>query len=134
MRYDELVKAVKKEGRYPTERMTERVVHDVLAALGRQLVGDERVELARLLPDEAAVAFVSQIPSPQPLTAGEFTRALAEASGVDGATEATARWDAGSVLTVLTRHIDPGLLRRILHQLPEGYALLFGQARLAPAA
>ncbi|RPK43120.1 hypothetical protein EES37_17650 [Streptomyces sp. ADI91-18] len=47
-----------------------------------------------------------------------------------GATPATARWDTGAVLTVVARLAGPDLLARILRRLPDGYALLFGQAEL----
>ena len=38
--------------------------------------------------------------------------------------------DILAVLAVVTHLAGPGLLTRILHQLPDGYALLFGQAEL----
>ncbi|MFE1409790.1 hypothetical protein ACFW6F_03080 [Streptomyces sp. NPDC058746] len=45
-----------------------------------------------------------------------------------GAIPATARWDTGAALVVVTCLTDPDLLARILRQLPGGYPLLFGQA------
>ncbi|KJY17238.1 hypothetical protein VR43_30815, partial [Streptomyces sp. NRRL S-104] len=47
-----------------------------------------------------------------------------------GTSPAVARWDTGAVLAVVARLAGPGLLARILHRLPDGYALLFGQAQL----
>ncbi|MFE2275645.1 DUF2267 domain-containing protein, partial [Streptomyces lavendulae] len=47
-----------------------------------------------------------------------------------GATPAVARWDTGAVLAIVTRLAGPDLLARILRRLPDGYALLFGQAEL----
>ncbi|MER6611349.1 DUF2267 domain-containing protein, partial [Streptomyces sp. NPDC000927] len=44
------------------------------------------------------------------------------------------RWDTGSVFAAVAAHAGPDLITRILHQLPTGYALLFGQAELTPAA
>lgn len=49
----------------------------MLGALGRQLAGDERVELAVCLPTKAALAFTSQIPDPQPFTGWGFVKDLA---------------------------------------------------------
>ncbi|MBB5939719.1 DUF2267 domain-containing protein [Streptomyces zagrosensis] len=130
MRFDELIKAVQEDGCYATAAEADEVTRTVLAALGRQLVGDERVVLARLLPAEAAHEFAAQIPATRRLTGGEFVDELAARTGLD---PVTARWNAGSVLGVLARTAGPDLVRNILAQLPEGYALLFGQAQLAPA-
>ncbi|MFD9729059.1 DUF2267 domain-containing protein, partial [Streptomyces sp. NPDC059072] len=47
-----------------------------------------------------------------------------------GTSPAIARWDTGAVFAIVTRLTGPALLARILHQLPDGYALLFGQAQL----
>ncbi len=41
-----------------------------------------------------------------------------------------ARSDTGAVLAVVTRPAGPALLARTLHQLPDGYALLFGHTEL----
>ncbi|MFV0131413.1 DUF2267 domain-containing protein [Streptomyces sp. HMX112] len=132
MTFDELIEAVRRDGLYPTAEQAEEVTRTVLAALGRQLTGQERADLARLLPRAAARELTAGIPAATPLTGGEFVDDLA--ARTRGATPATARWDAGSVLGVLARLAGPGLLRRILARLPDGYALLFGQAQLAPAA
>ncbi|MGK5629818.1 DUF2267 domain-containing protein [Streptomyces sp. URMC 123] len=129
MTFDELVQAVKRDGLYPTAERAEEVTRAVLAALGAQLIGDERVDLAGVLPEEAARVFTSRIPATQPLTGGAFVDDLA--AEISGSTTATARWDAGSVLGVVARLAGPALLRRVLLQLPPGYALLFGQAQLA---
>jgi hypothetical protein len=81
-------------------------------ALGRQLTGDERVDLAACLPAEAALAFTSQIPDPQPLTG--FVKDLATRTGT---TPAVARWDTGAVLAVICHLVGTALLDRILNQL-----------------
>jgi uncharacterized protein (DUF2267 family) len=87
----------------------------VLRALGRQLTGDERVDLAACLPAEAALAFTSQIPDPQPLTGWGFVKDLATRTGT---TPAVARWDTGAVLAVICHLVGTALLDRILNQLP----------------
>ncbi|MBL3666788.1 DUF2267 domain-containing protein [Streptomyces sp. M2CJ-2] len=127
----ELVDAVREAGRYPTGAEAESVTRVVLSALGGHVVGDERVDLARALPEEAARVVASRIPATRPLTAAEFVDSLA--TRIEGATPATARWDAGSVLSVLSRLVGDALVTRILDQLPPGYALLFGRAELSPA-
>ncbi|MET7937368.1 DUF2267 domain-containing protein [Streptomyces sp. NPDC005322] len=129
MTFDELIEAVRYDGIYPTRERAEEVTRTVLAALGRQLTGDERVALAAVLPTRAARMFAGEVPRPEPLTGWGFVKDIA--AHTPGATRATARWDAGSVLGVLARLAGPELLARILGRLPDGYALLFGQAQLA---
>jgi len=103
----------------------------VLAALGRQLTGDERVELAARLPHEAAVTFASGIPAAERLTGWGFVKDLASRTG---GTAATTRWDTGTVLRVVAQLAGEELLGRVLDRLPSGYALLFGRAELTQAA
>ena len=131
MTYEQLLEKVRYEGAYPTRERAEEAVRLVLAGLGRQLTGDERVELAARLPLEAARILSQQIPDPQPLTGWSFVKDLAARTG---APLATTRWDTGSVLTTVAALAGPELLSRILHQLPSGYALLFGRAELTQAA
>ncbi|MGA5020347.1 DUF2267 domain-containing protein [Streptomyces vinaceus] len=128
----ELVDAVRQAGQYPTRSEAESVTRIVLSALGGHVVGDERVDLARALPEEAARVVASQIPATRPLTAAEFVDSVA--ARIEGATPATARWDVSSVLSVLPPLVGDELVTRILNQLPPGYALLFGRAELTPAA
>ncbi|MFB6582949.1 DUF2267 domain-containing protein [Streptomyces sp. NPDC056402] len=127
MTFDQMLERVRYEGAYPTRERAEKAVRTVLAALGRQLVGDERVDLAQCLPVEAALTLTAQIPATDQLTGWGFVKDLAERAG---ATPAVARWDTGAVLAVVARLAGPDLLARILRRLPGGYALLFGQAEL----
>jgi len=127
--YTGLLERVRYEGAYPTRERAEQVVRAVLGALGRQLVGDERVELAARLPYEAALVLTAQIPATTPLTGWEFVKDLAERTG---GSLATTRWDAGAVLAAVARLAGPDLTARVIRQLPSGYALLFGKAELRP--
>ncbi|MEU6389680.1 DUF2267 domain-containing protein [Streptomyces sp. NPDC046939] len=128
---DALLEQIRYQGAYATVEQAERVTAMVLDALGQQIVGDERVDLARQLPPRAARHFTQAVPAPRPLTAHAFVKALAESTD---APYATTRWHVGSVLGTLARTIDKELLQRILAHLPSGYALLFGQADLMVAA
>ncbi|MER5223956.1 DUF2267 domain-containing protein [Streptomyces flaveus] len=128
--WDRLIEAVRESGQYATAAEAERVTRIVLSALGGHVIGDERVDLARRLPEEAAGVIASQIPATRQLTAAEFVDNVA--ARIEGATPATARWDVSSVLSVLASTVGDGLVVRILRQLPPGYALLFGRAELAP--
>lgn len=131
MTYKQLLEKVRYEGAYPTREKAEEVVRLVLAGLGRQLTGDERVELAARLPFEAARILTAQIPDTRPLTGWAFVKDLAAGTG---ASLGTTRWDTGSVLGVVAALAGPDLLTGILRQLPTGYALLFGRAELTRAA
>lgn len=115
------------EGAYPTLERADEAVHRVLAALGRQLVGDERVDLAARLPVEAALVLTAQVPAVTPLTGWEFVKDLARRTG---STPATTRWKVGAVLAAVSQLAGPELLDRIINQLPSGYALLFGRAEI----
>ncbi|BDM71334.1 hypothetical protein HEK616_48210 [Streptomyces nigrescens] len=131
MTFEQMLERVRYEGAYPTRARAEEAVHAVLAALGRQLTGDERVELAAGLPHEAALTFTSQIPATEPLTGWGFVKDIASRTG---GTMATTRWDTGTVLHIVAQLAGEELLTRILAQLPSGYALLFGRAELTQAA
>ncbi|MGW3328539.1 DUF2267 domain-containing protein [Streptomyces virginiae] len=127
MTFDQMLERVRYEGAHPTRERAEEAVRTVLAALGQQLAGDERVDLAQALPVEAALALTAQIPDTEQLTGWGFIKDMAARAGT---TPAVARWDTGAVLAVVARLAGPDLLARILRQLPGGYALLFGQAEL----
>ncbi|MER7760711.1 DUF2267 domain-containing protein [Streptomyces sp. NPDC097619] len=127
MTFEQMLERVRYEGAYPTRERADEAVRNVLAALGRQIVGDERVELAHRLPVEAALALTAQIPDNEPLTGWGFVKDLATRTGTS---PAVARWDTGAVLNIVARLTGPELLDRILHRLPDGYALLFGRAEL----
>ncbi len=129
--YEQMLEKVRYEGAYPTREQAEQAIHTVLAGLGRQLTGDERVELAARLPVEAALVLTAQIPVAEPLTGWAFVKDLAARTG---ASMATTRWDTGAVLTTVAALAGPDLLARILDQLPSGHALLFGRAELTQAA
>ncbi|KFG77301.1 hypothetical protein FM21_15020 [Streptomyces mutabilis] len=131
MSYGQMLEQVRYNGAYPTRERAEQVVSAVLAALGRRITGEERVELAARLPREAAQVFAAEIPGTDELTGWAFVRDLASRTG---GTLATTRWDVGSVLGVVARIAGPALLDRVLAQLPSGYAILFGRAELTQAA
>lgn len=126
-----MLEKVRYDGAYPTREKAEQAVRLVLAGLGRQLTGDERVDLAARLPLEAARILTAQIPDTQPLGGWAFVKDLATRTG---ASLATTRWDTGSVFSAVAAYAGSDLVTRILRQLPSGYALLFGRAELTQAA
>jgi uncharacterized protein (DUF2267 family) len=126
-----LLQQVRHLGRYTSDAEAERVLHTVLAALGSQLTGQERHDLAAALPSRARNAFTSQIPLPHPVPAPALVEALAHTLDTS---LTSARWDASTVLAALTPLAGDDLTDRILTRLPRGYALLFGRADLVPVA
>lgn len=131
MTYGQMLERVRYDGAYPTRDRAERTVRMVLAALGRQLTGEERVQLAARLPTEAARIMTDAAPDAERLTGWGFVKDLATRTG---GTHATTRWDVGTVLALVGQLTGNDLLNRILTQLPPGYALLFGRAELVQAA
>lgn len=129
--YDQMLERVRYDGAYPTRERAGQAVHAVLAALGCQLSGDLRAELAAHLPVEAAGALTAQVPAAQPHTGWGFVQDIAARTGT---TPAVARWETGAVLSTVAALAGPDLLTRVLAQLPSGYALLFGRAELTQAA
>ncbi|MEU9172184.1 DUF2267 domain-containing protein [Streptomyces sp. NPDC048420] len=130
--WSDLVEAVRDCGQYASRTEAEHVTRVVLSALGGHVTGEERVDLARALPEEAARVVASRIPLNRPLAAAEFVDAVADR--IAGATPATARWHVSSVLSVLPELVGDQLVDRVLAQLPSGYALLFGRAELVLTA
>ncbi|MFI6984011.1 DUF2267 domain-containing protein [Embleya sp. NPDC050154] len=129
--YTELLDKVRLEGAYRTRAQAEDAVRVVLSGLGRQLGGQERLDLAARLPLEAALLLTSHTAEPRPAGGLGFVKDIAARTDT---TPGVARWDTGSVLTVVAALAGPDLLTRILTRLPSGWALLFGRAELAPAA
>jgi uncharacterized protein (DUF2267 family) len=131
MTYPHMLERVRYDGVHPTRERAEAAVRTVLEALGRQLVGDERVALAACLPVEAALIFTGQVPDVRPLDGGAFVRDLVIRTG---GTPATTRWDICTVFAVVAHLAGHDLTTRVITHLPIGYAPLFGRAELATAA
>lgn len=124
MRREIFLDRVQDRGEYATHTEADRVARTVLALLGAHLVGEVRAELAARLPETFALILLNPMQAAEPLSAERFVRATA--AWIEGATETTATWDVGAVLSVAADTADEELTRRILLQLPPGYDLLFG--------
>ncbi|AQS71378.1 DUF2267 domain-containing protein [Streptomyces pactum] len=125
MRWDVFLAHVQERGEYPTRTEAERAARTVLALLGAHLVGEVRAELAARLPETFSLILLNPLQAAEPLSAERFVRATA--AWIEGATERTAAWDVGAVLSVTADAAGEELTRRILLQLPPGYDLLFGR-------
>lgn len=125
MSWSAFLDAVRERGDYPTPHEAERAARTVLALLGAHLVGKERSELAAKLPDTFALILLNPLQAAEPLSPERFVRATA--AWIDGATEQTALWDVGAVLSVTADAAGEELTWRLLVQLPPGYDLLFGR-------
>jgi hypothetical protein len=85
-------------------------------------VGDDRTDLASLLPPRTTPWLTEAVPAHEPLTPAGFLDAVAVGTG----TPAEARRAVRAVLPTVAATAEQPLLRRILTQLPPGYAPLFG--------
>lgn len=117
--------AVRERGEYATPQEADRVARVVLALLGAHLVGSERAELADRLTETYAEILLNPLQTAEPLTPERFIRATA--AWIEGASENTAAWDVGAVLSTVADAAGDDLMGRILLQLPAGYDLLFGR-------
>ncbi|MEU1486588.1 DUF2267 domain-containing protein [Streptomyces sp. NPDC005752] len=124
MRWQAFLEAVQERGAYPSALEAERASRVVLALLGAHLVGEERNELAARLPETFALVLLNPLQAAEPLSSERFVRAVS--AWIEGASERTAAWDTGAVLSVVADASGEELLQRLLLQLPPGYDLLFG--------
>ncbi|MFF5483559.1 DUF2267 domain-containing protein [Streptomyces sp. NPDC012935] len=119
-----LLECVRERGGFAARQEAARAAHGVLPVLGAHLVGDDRTDLARLLPHQCGPLLADAEPASEPLTPEGFVEAVAERTGDDAG---TARRAVTAVLQTIAETADDALLRRILTQLPPGHAGLFGR-------
>ncbi|WP_371651083.1 DUF2267 domain-containing protein [Streptomyces mirabilis] len=124
MRWEAFLDQVKERGKYESAKEAERAARTVLALLGAHLVGEVRAELAARLPEEMALILLNPLQAHEPLSPERFVRAAA--AWIEGATDQTAAWDVGAVLSTAADAAGEELTGRILLQLSAGYDLLFG--------
>ncbi|AWN30883.1 DUF2267 domain-containing protein [Streptomyces sp. NEAU-S7GS2] len=129
MRWEAFLAQVQERGEYDSPQEAERAARVVLALLGAHLVGEERAELAADLPETFALILLNPLQAAEPLDPERFVRATA--AWIEGATEETAKWDVGAVLSVVADAAGEDLMQRVLLQLPPGFDLLFGHPRTA---
>ncbi|MBY8882627.1 DUF2267 domain-containing protein [Actinacidiphila acidipaludis] len=115
---------IQERGEYTTPREAERAARVVLALLGAHLVGDIRARLAARLPDDLAEILLNPLQATEPLSPDRFVRATA--AWIQGATQQTALWDIGAVLSTAADAAGHDLMNEVLLQLPPGYDALFG--------
>jgi uncharacterized protein (DUF2267 family) len=125
LRHEAFLDHVQERGAYDTAEEAERAARVVLALLGAHLVGEVRAQLAARLPEGFALILLNPLQSAEPLPPERFVRAAA--AWIEGATEQTATWDVGAVLSTVADTAGEDLMRSILLQLPAGYDLLFGR-------
>ncbi|MFG2867312.1 DUF2267 domain-containing protein [Streptomyces sp. NPDC048338] len=116
---------IQERGEYRTRAEAERVARVVLALLGAHMAGSVRAELAARLPETYALVLLAPLQATEPLSPERFVRATA--AWIEGATERTALWDIGAVLSAVAAAAGETLTREVLLQLPPGYDLLFGR-------
>lgn len=127
LRWEAFLDQVQERGEYDTPEEAERAARVVLALLGAHLVGRVRADLAARLPEAMALILLNPLEAAEPLTPERFVHATA--AWIEGATETTALWDIGAVLSTVADAAGDELMDRVLFQLPPGYDLLFGRPR-----
>ncbi|MFJ9448451.1 DUF2267 domain-containing protein [Kitasatospora sp. NPDC101235] len=127
LRWEAFLDTVQERAEYDTSEEAERAARVVLALLGAHLVGQVRADLAACLPEAMALILLNPLEAAEPLDPERFVRATA--AWIEGATETTALWDIGAVLSTVADAAGDQLMDRILFQLPPGYDLLFGRPR-----
>ncbi|MGN9762940.1 DUF2267 domain-containing protein [Streptomyces sp. SD31] len=125
LRWDAFLDRVRERGEYDSRQEAERAARVVLGLLGAHLVGEVRAQLAARLPEDFALILLNPLQSAEPLSPERFVRATA--AWIEGATDRTAAWDVGAVLSTVADAAGDDLLNQILLQLPAGYDLLFGR-------
>lgn len=121
---DTFLAQVAERAGYDGPQQGARAVWNVLEVLGAHLVGDDRTDLAALLPGGCGALLTESAPASEPLTPASFVEAVADRSHED---LAEARREVDAVLPTLAELADQALLRRLLTQLPPGHAGLFGR-------
>ncbi|WP_432752167.1 DUF2267 domain-containing protein [Streptomyces sp. JL2001] len=127
MRRESFLAHVQERGDYQTQEEAERAARVVLALLGAHLIGTVRAELAPRLPETCALILLNPLQAAEPLSPERFVRATP--AWIEGATEKTALWDIGAVLSTVAAAAGDVLTREALLRLPPGYDLLFGQTQ-----
>ncbi|MFI6449681.1 DUF2267 domain-containing protein [Kitasatospora sp. NPDC050543] len=125
LRWEAFLDQVQERGEYDTPEEAERAARVVLALLGAHLVGQVRAGLAARLPEAMSLILLNPLQAAEPLTPERFVRATT--AWIEGATETTALWDIGAVLSTVADAAGDDLMDRVLFQLPPGYDLLFGR-------
>lgn len=120
---DGLLRDVRRRGRYADLREAAQAVTTVVEVLGSRLVGDDRTDLARVLPPACGPLLTGTAPADHAFTPDGFIQAVADR---DHSGKSAAARDTDAVLGALAATVDPGLLRRILDRLPADHAPLFG--------
>ncbi|MGW0908917.1 DUF2267 domain-containing protein [Streptomyces sp. NPDC002853] len=119
-----LLDRVRERGGYAERQQAAGAVQSVLEVLGEHLVGDDRTDLARLLPRQCAALLTEGSPADEPLTPAAFVAAVGARIDVDAR---QARRAVTAVLATVAEVVDDALLRRVITQLPPGHAGLFGR-------
>ena len=132
LRWEAFLDHVQDRGEYNTRDEADRAARVVLALLGAHVLGSERAELAARLPETYALILLNPLQAAEPLTPERFVRATA--AWIEGASQATALWDVGAVLSVVADTAGADLIHRLLLQLPPGYDTLFGHRRPNPTS
>lgn len=122
MRFEQFVGQVQHRARLGTEGEAVRAVRATLETLGERLFGGEADNLAAQLPQEVG-HYLREPAASESFDLDEFFRRVSEREGED---LPEAAYHARVVIEVLREAVSPGLIDKVLDQLPEEYDKLFG--------
>ncbi|MHB0871006.1 MAG: DUF2267 domain-containing protein [Chloroflexota bacterium] len=123
MQYDRFVGLVQSRARLASEGEAVRAIHATLETLGERLFGGEADNLASQLPVEIG-HYLKEPAVSESFDLDEFYRRVSMREGID---LPLAIYHAKSVIEVLKEAVSPGVLDKLLDQLPEEYdKQLFG--------
>jgi len=125
MQYDQFVGQVHARGRFASDGEAVRAIHATLETLGERLYGGEAENLAAQLPPELG-HYLREAVTGQSFDLDEFFRRVSMREGVD---LPEAVFHARVVMEVLKEAVSPGLLDKVLDQLPAEYDSLFAGSR-----
>ncbi|MGE5620546.1 MAG: DUF2267 domain-containing protein [Sphingomonadaceae bacterium] len=123
MQYDRFVGLVQSRARLGTEGEAVRAIHATLETLGERLFGGEADNLAAQLPVEIG-HYLKEPASSESFDLDEFYRRVSVREGVE---LPLAIFHTRAVIDTLKEAVSPGILDKVLDQLPEEYdRQLFG--------
>ncbi|OAH13090.1 hypothetical protein STSP_37370 [Streptomyces jeddahensis] len=125
MQLEEFLDDIRVRGGYDSPLSAAQAAEAALEILGAHLVGDDLIDLARLLPHQCTPVLACTAPASEPLTPSAFIAAVADRTDGD---LLAGRRHATAVLSAITAAADEAVLTRLITQLPPGYDELFGHA------
>ncbi len=121
MRFEQFVGQVQNRARLGSEGEALRAIHATLETLGERLYGGEAHNLAAQLPQEIG-QYLEQAVVNESFDLDEFFKRVALREGIDLPDSV---YHARVVIDMLKEAVSPGIIAKVLDQLPDEYDRLF---------